>query len=103
MPFRVLGAMHPAANGPEVVGAVRAFRKIALSWLTSAQHVIDMCGTGGSARNSSTSSTCGRCIVAAAGLPVINELRATASERQRKADVLSPRYSNTPASQIRAL
>ncbi|TFE03311.1 anthranilate phosphoribosyltransferase [Jeotgalibacillus sp. R-1-5s-1] len=72
----------------EITGLVSVVREIAGRYDTSAQHIMDNCGTGGDGSQSFNISTCAAFVIAGAGIPVAKHGNRSISSKTGSADVL---------------
>ena len=80
-----------ACKGPvaaEIVGAARAMRRRAAPIVTSRQHLLDTCGTGGDRLHTFNISTATAILAAACGVPVAKHGNRSVSSSSGSADVL---------------
>lgn len=72
----------------EIAGAAAAMRANALSFNTSAQHLVDACGTGGDGANTINISTTAALVAAACGINMVKHGNRSVSSNSGSSDLL---------------
>ncbi|TFE02985.1 anthranilate phosphoribosyltransferase [Jeotgalibacillus salarius] len=84
----LLALKEKGETSDEISGLVMAVKEIAGSYETTAENIIDNCGTGGDGSQSFNISTCAAFVIAGAGIPVAKHGNRSISSKTGSADVL---------------
>ncbi|MBM7580180.1 anthranilate phosphoribosyltransferase [Jeotgalibacillus terrae] len=84
----LLALKEKGETSDEISGLVRAVKEIAGTYETTAENIIDNCGTGGDGSQSFNISTCAAFVISGAGVPVAKHGNRSISSKTGSADVL---------------
>ncbi|MDZ5711911.1 anthranilate phosphoribosyltransferase [Jeotgalibacillus haloalkalitolerans] len=84
----LLALKEKGETSDEISGLVAAVKEIAGTYETTAENIIDNCGTGGDGSQSFNISTCAAFVIAGAGVPVAKHGNRSISSKTGSADVL---------------